>query len=299
MIKIKILPILFLLFICTNVFPTNNDSLLFVEELKKFAFKEIGVELTGDLYTQWVKEEKPYIYLYVSLPDKVQQPVELTSPFIFFGADEIAANEKALELQLSGYHTFCYKTYANSSARLSTRLLSYPREAISFIVFHEFIHNYIEQQFVKIPYEFNEALCDVVGNYGTLKYSQSTQNVNLMATENQIRTNEKIYMCLNTIILKLNKNSYKVNNPKKVLALNESCNKIIHDILKKCNAFQKDRFDFTVNNAYLLKNEYYCKNYFLLKKVLLKQKSIKDFLELMKTLPDKASDCELYLKKFI
>ena len=292
--KIKILSTIFLQFICIPAFSANNDSLLFIDELKKFAFKEIGVELTGDLYTQWVKEEKPYIYLYVSLSEKVQQPIELTSPFIFYRTDEIAANEKALELKEMGYHTFCYKTYANSAARLSNRLLSYPKEAICFIIFHEFIHNYLEQQFIKIPYEFNEALCDVIGNYGALKYAQSTQNVDLAATENQIRTNEKIYTCLNATISKINKNPQIVKNIQQVMTLNDKCSKIIRDILKKCNIFQKDRFDYTVNNAYLLKNEYYCKNYFLLK-----QKSIKDFLELMKTLPENASDCEAYLKNFI
>src|SRR5687767_5641103 len=108
--KIKVLFILILQFICSPAFSANNDSLLFIDELKKFAFKEIGVELTGDLYSKWANEEKPYIYLYVSLPNEVQQPSELTSPFIFYGTDEIESKKKELEFKEKGYHTFCYKT---------------------------------------------------------------------------------------------------------------------------------------------------------------------------------------------
>jgi hypothetical protein len=45
----------------------------------------------------------------------------------------------------------------------------------------------------------------------------------------------------------------------------QSCKKIIDNTLTQCNGFQRDRFNYEINNAYLLKNRYYSKHYFLLK----------------------------------
>jgi len=45
------------------------------------------------------------------------------------------------------------------------------------------------------------------------------------------------------------------------------------------NEFQNDRFNYKINNAYLLKNLFYSRYYFMMKKELGKKKSIKKFLE--------------------
>lgn len=284
--------LLFLQFVYVGAFSSGSDSLLYIDEVKRFAYNEIGYNLNGDFFNKWTNEEKPYIYLYVSLSDSIKRPTEFNYPYIFCGTDEDQANIEETKFTQRGYHTFCYKTNANSAALLNKRLLSYSKDAIAFIIFHELTHHYLDRKNIKIPYEFNEALCDVVGNYGALNYSMSTQNLDLASVKNQIKSNEKIYKCLNEAISNINK------NPKKTIVLNAKCQAAINDILKNANLFQKDRFDYHVNNAYLLKNEYYCKHYFLLKKVFLKLKTLKAFLELMKTLPENSSDCEKYLKKF-
>ncbi len=270
---------------------TAFDSLKFIEKVKQFAFKEIGVHLKGDFYTKSMEMDKPYVYLYVSLPDKIKTPPGY-SDLYFCNTDEMFAGRKSDSLKLKGYQTFCYKTYANSSAMLNKRFLSYPLEAESFIIFHELIHNYLSQQEIKIPYDFNEALCDVIGNYGTLDFFKTNKQLDLNAAKQQLEHNENIYWCLNKYISKINE------KPGKVIVLNNQCDRMMKTILKECNTFQNDRFNFTVNNAYLLKNQYYCKNYFLLKKVLMKQKSIKDFLEIIKAVPANSEECEKYLLKF-
>ncbi len=270
---------------------STNDSLQFVEQVKTFAYKEIGIELKGDLFTKSMEVDKPYLYVYVSKPDKIECPKECYN-FISCNTDQELADQKSKEFQLKGYQTFCYKTYANSSAMLNKRFFQYPKEAESFIIFHELIHNYISQLEIKIPYDFNEALCDVIGNYGTVSFFKSDRILDATTAVMQLKHNENIYWCLNKYMSKINA------KPTKAVSLNNSCNNMIKTILTECNLFQNDRFNFTVNNAYLLKNQYYSKNYFLLKKVLLKQKSIKDFLEIIKSVPADSDACQKYLLKF-
>ncbi len=287
--------IFFILFffqlICVTVFGDVNDS-IFILEIKSFVYKEIGMELKGDLFTKWNKEDKPYQYVYVSLADSIKSPPELKSAFIFCGTDEEQALKKAAEYKEKGNQVFCYKTYANSGALLNSRFISYSGEIKCFILFHELIHNYLSQEKIKIPYEFNEALADVIGNYGALDYSTETKKTDLALTKKQICINEKLYKCMNSFISRIN------SNPEKARQLDKKCNKRIHSILESANTFQRDRFNYEVNNAYLVKNQYYSKNYFLLKKILRKQKSIKGLLEIMKHLPERVEDCVIYLKKY-
>lgn len=281
---------LLLQFAFIHVFGAGNDS-LFLKELKDFVFKEIGTELKGDFYTKWDTARKPYLYVYVSLPGKVECPSDLTAPFIYCGADENRAQKTESHFKEEGYHVFCYKTYANSAALLNERFMSYREETKCFIVFHELMHNYINQQKLIIPYELNEALSDVIGNYGALKYSEDSGETNLRIAKAQIKLNEKIYALLNSTISKIN------THPRKISVLNARCQKKIHAFLKDADTFQRDRFDYEVNNAYLLKNQYYSRYYFLLKKVFLNSGTINEFLEIIKHLPEKISDCEKYLKK--
>jgi hypothetical protein len=277
--------------LCLQVSAADYDS-LYIADVKKFAFREIGVELKGELFTRWNESESPYFYVYVSLSDRVESPKEFTSSFIFCRNNPDSAEQVAALYTAKGYQAFCYKTYANSGTALTKKFLSYPDENKSFIVFHELIHNYIRQEKISIPYEFNEALSDVIGNYGTLNFSRETGKTDAARAELQIQSNEKIYQCMNRFIQKIN---HKPSHREKYY---KRCREIIHDALDQGTAFQIDRFDFPVNNAYLLKNLYYCKNYFLLKKVLLKQKTILEFLEIMKHLPANSEECTRYLEKY-
>jgi hypothetical protein len=291
--KSKLFLLLFFQLICFASFSAGIDSLLFIEETKAFLYKEIGTVLKGDFYTKWETEEKPYVYVYVSLPDRVERPKKIKDPYFAYATDEASAIVKESELKMEGYNTFLYKTYANSWALLNNTFLSYSREAKAFVLFHEIMHNYFKQKHIKIPYEFIEPICDIIGNYGTLKYAQSTQNVNLISAQDQIISNERIYQCFNSTILEIN------NSPLNTSKLNARCSDTINEILLNGNSFQKFRFGYKVNNAYLIKNGYYCKYYFLLKTVFLKQDSINSFLELIRKMPRKVPDCEKYLHKFV
>ena len=247
---------------------------LFIADCKKFIYKELGTELDSSYFTKRNYLDKPYIYIYVSRPDMVAAP-EDNGPFTT-ASDDAESLRKTSEMEKKGLQTMCYKTNANASTHMNNLFLAYPHEAIAFIMFHELTHNYQSYRHLSLPYEFNEAISDVIGNYGALKYAEETSKVDLKAVKHQLKTNEKIYACINLTTDKVNRNQAKQK------IYHEKCYKTIRKILKHGNQFQKDRFDYTVNNAYLLRYSNYCKNYFLLKDVLMKEGSIKGLLEEMK-----------------
>jgi hypothetical protein len=264
---------------------------LFIDEVKSFAFAEFGFELKGDLYCNWSDEDGPFFYIYISRQDSILKPKDFDGDFIYCKTNESYATAVEESYRRMAYDTFRYRAYANSATLINRRFLSYSKDAIAFIVLHELTHNYIRQKKMNMPYEFNEALCDVIGNYGAWKFAQSNKNIDTTGFKIQIKVNEDIYKCLNFTISGIN------TDPSNSAFKHKVCTEMLSKILSNGNSFQKDRFDHPVNNAYLLKNEYYCKNYFLLKKVFLKQGSIKDFLRVMELLPERNEEQESYLLK--
>lgn len=51
----------------------------------------------------------------------------------------------------------------------------------------------------------------------------------------------------------------------------------------------KDRYDYKVNNAYLLRNIYYAENYFLMKQLYLKINDLQKFIAFTTALPNDLS----------
>lgn len=277
--------------VCIAIHGTNNDSIFF-DNVKRFAFKEMGDTVDADLFTKWKADDNPYYYLYLSDIDKVHNGrVGTEDPYIYCSSEKEAL-DKGNNFN-SNYTTyFIYKAYMNSDALLNKRFISYRRESQAFIIFHELTHNFIIENKLDFPYEFNEALCDVVGNYGALKYAQSTKNINLKITQNQLQLNEKIYECLNTYIDLINAKPDRSKLPFYEI----ECHDKMKELLKNSDGFQKDRFDDYVTTGYLLKNYYYCHNYFLIKKVFQKQGSIKGLLEVIMKMPNDVAACTKYLE---
>jgi hypothetical protein len=273
---------------CSAAYP---DS-LFINGLKQFIYKESQLELDNNFYGAWKESDKPYTYLYASLNNAVKIPTDITSVFLAYDTMVQELKKKEEEYLSKGYHTFIYKTYANSAGKLNWHFMSYSAESKSFIILHEFTHNYISNLKLAVPYEFNEALADVIGNYGTLEYLKSI-GANPDSAEAQLRRNEKIYKIINRHIRKI---TYDSRNVKEY---NKECEKKIKKVLVTGDLFQKDRFDYHVNNAYLVKNKYYSLNYFLMKKLFLKQKTLANIFRILKNAPSKIEDFKKYIEQYI
>jgi hypothetical protein len=295
--KIRLLSIIVLLFCSLNkVFSCNYDS-LFIENVISYVFKEFNVTLDGKFYTTWAKYNEPEIVFYISLPDKIQVPPDLLYYYSYSDLqDVLKVRIIETEYRKKGYSTFIYKTYATGKTYLSERFVSYPYEELSFITFHELLHNYIIQQKIQIPYEFVEAACDIVGNYGALNYSMYgiSNKVTTSKVQKQTLLNENIYQLFNSYIDSINQS----RKQEEVKYLCDRCNISLHKLLTDADDFQKDRFEYTVNNAYLLKNSNYCVEYFLLKRVLFKAGSIKNFLEIIKGISHEMPWGEKYPEKY-
>lgn len=272
----------------------QGEEFAFLEFVKKYTWKEFGTQLHGSFYTEWKHADEPYYYVYVSRRDTVASPESLSNSGTFYMScrDETEGKCKAALWESQGYDAFLYKSYATSGARLNSRLLSYPREAICFIIFHELLHNYIAQKNMRIPYDFHEALGDVIGNYLTLKMAETFLNLDLAGVHKEIAINEQIYACMNNYISLIR--PIEKNIPQ-ILA---SCHAEIEQLLLSANHFQKDRFANSGSNGFLLKNSNYCRNYFLLKEVLLKQQSVRKLLEIVAKMPADAKLCAAYLQEY-
>ena len=287
--QIKLLLLLLLNSISLFSVAQYKDSTLIVD-LKKFIYDRSGITLKRPFYEERSAYDVPNLYLYVSFTDKVKSISERWSMGLTYSEKDALKEE--LKYKEKGYQTFIYKTYGASDAKLTSGFIAYPQVAKAFIVFHEFIHNYISQTKLCLPYDFQEALGDVVGAYGSLEYFHSGKSPALDSSKIQLKRNEKIYSIINKCIQAVN------DHPEKGDKFRAACEKKIKALLTKGNSFQKDRFNYTVNNAYLLKNSYYSQNYFLLKKVFLKQKTLKKFFEVIKNCPDGEEECKKYLEKF-
>lgn len=271
-----------LFWINSNIFGLQYDS-LFIDSTKKFANKEFGVILNSGLYTKWSETNDAKFLLYVSLPNRVQ---DAKNTFII---DE--SKPKKEQYDKLGFTTFEYEFYCDASTLLKEKFLSFSFESISFIMFHELLHNYFIQEKIQLPKELNEAACDVIGNYCTLKYVKYNKRLQKKNVKQMIEANEKTYEIMNKYILRINQETEDASD------LCDQCNSELYLLSKTYDDFQRIRFYSAVNTAYLLKNSDYSINYFLLKSILLKVKNIKEFLLILRHCPENKKDYEKYLAK--
>ena len=283
----KIILIL-ILFNTSNLIASKYDS-LFISNTRTYILKTLNFTPKDPLYQHWASSNNPYLYLYVSKKNKVETPDSAYKTFIFIGFDTVAANLKTSKIQDQGFDVFIYKTFANSNTELSDSLLNFSPEAISFIMFHEIMHHYKRANFPNLPYKYEEAAGDILGNYGTLYYANTNQNLSIEKARLQLTTNEEIYRIMNESIDNINGGLFNISD------VQNQCYHKIQTELRRCNSFQIYRFNYPVNNAFLLKNMRYSKEYFILKDVFLKAGSIPKFIEILKELAA-ASDKEKFLQ---
>ena len=177
--KIHIFQLIILTFLALNTFAIKKDS-LFIEAVKQYFHKETGMVFLEHYFTE-VDSTLPDKLLYVSYSNKIESPYGIMGFFNY--TDKLDLKYKSMR-----YETFCYsKSYANANAKLSERFLSYPNEAQVFVILHELMHNYIRQfKFKRIPYDFEEALCDIIGNYGSLDFAETENLIDLNLIKRQI-----------------------------------------------------------------------------------------------------------------
>ncbi|MFH2141012.1 MAG: hypothetical protein ABIJ97_01220 [Bacteroidota bacterium] len=266
-----------------NKLQDYNDSAFF-DKIKNFFFKEIGYELQGDLYSKY-KNAFDFDYLIIiSLHNKVEMPKQfkpdifkkrnhLDRPYIICGKDIDNFKKIESECNEKGYHTSCCHTTLNSKAYITEELTSLSQENKVHAVFHELMHNYISQNKIRMQYNYEEALCEVIGNYFTLKFAKTNNEIDNEIVEREIIKNEKFYQCINYYIFEINRGGRNVDS------LNNECEKKIKTIFENTDFSEKMKREDYVNNAYLLFQNSYSEKYFILKKMYLEQPTITEFID--------------------
>jgi len=278
--------ILFSLLIHFQTFSQNFSDLKLelIENVKEYCTSELNMNISPHFYTLWSDREDPNYYLFVSRKDTLISGYE-KSPYRSFGHSFNDAKTEKDKFDQLGYSTLLYQTYGNTATRLSKHLLSYSNESIAFIAFHEATHQHIARNSM-IPYSIIEAVCDVVGNYATLNLFTKNKQQSKRKTKKQIVQIESIALEINKLINKQTID-YSILSRK------------ISTLKKTKDKFKIERYDYEINNAYLLRNKNYTINYFELKKVLTLTGDLKTFLEFIIDLPYDENECNRKINKKI
>ncbi len=135
--------------------------------------------------------------------------------------------------------------------------MKYDDESLVFILFHEATHYILKENYPKIPYNFNEAICDHNANCLSVNFFRANPELNYEAAVFQKARIELIYNSINeNYIYYLQEGKFSKST---ILILNELVNSP-----KTNNAFLQSRYNYPVNNAFFLRNNYYSNNYFFL-----------------------------------
>lgn len=265
-----------------------------IAKLKSFAQDELAIQLKEKFYTEWEEKESFNQYLYVSLADKIQIPDGLP-PYMHFGTDVEKATKKKAELDEKGYHTLLYQTAGTSAAHLTRILLSYPFESLAFVVLHEAFHVNLDKVKKNIPYEIEEAFCDVVGNCGAILFAQNA-GAGILETakaEHHKNLNEQIYKCILH-----HKQLIMVSAAADFPQIYKNCEEALKKLLPVGNDFFKNRYVYPINNAFFIRNYYYTEHYFSLARLVNKKRNLRDAIQFVSDLPSDIKDAEKALWDF-
>ncbi|MEW6468608.1 MAG: hypothetical protein AB1458_06770 [Bacteroidota bacterium] len=264
----------------------------FIHQLGQIARDELGFKIDSNFYKSWQEKDDYYYYIYCSSPDSICNV--LKSPYEYLGTDEEKAKKKKQHYDSLNYQVMVYKTAGTSAARLNKALLSYPYETISFIVFHEAFHQHASATGRKLPYEMEEAACDILGNYITQMLEKRFSQYSRKEAKNLVSLHENLYATINKYDSMICMT--KGNVP---TGLYTFCYDDIQKLLKKSSQFQQDRFSYPVNNAYFVRYRYYASNYFLLKKLYVKYNDPKKFVDVMTNLSKEEPEARKILENKI
>ncbi len=233
----------------------EKQSIKLIRELEKFGKKTLHLQLNKKFYTEWQIPEQQNTYLYTSRSDSILLPDHFPA-FEFFGTDTLAARIKADSLSNVGFDELIYRTSGTSAVRLTHYMLYYPPEAIVFIVLHEMAHVHRQQAKLEIPYAAEESFGDFLGNVAGEYFVQKYHPEFLKEFQLQRKIHENLYALFIKAESRLQGRTGIAKN-----SINAQSQVHLNNLLLSANAFQCDRFDYKMNNAYLLRNRFYYRWY--------------------------------------
>lgn len=245
--------------------------------LKLYAKEHLELDFKKSFFSKWSEDESMHYYLYVSSADKVSAP-EGMKDFEYFGSNKEAATAQQKKHVEKGLHTLLYKRSGADDFTITNSLLSFSPESMALLVFHAATHQHFGKH-AKLSLPVEEALCEVMGVFGAQFFAQRNESVDENGVKRLTKTIERSYKLINETIPNISSD----------VAQNDKLyRKIEHKLFSdfyNADAFIQQRFIHPVNNAYLLKNQYFAKYYELIKSLAEKDKFIGTFLYNTERLP--------------
>ena len=242
-----------------------KHQLELVDSVRSYIQNTLHLNTGNDFYQKWsTHKDSMYYYVYVSAANNVESYP--SNPLGFFIYDiEDSALSSANKFTGQGYQTLIYKTSGTADAELTPKLLSYPDEAIAFIMVHEAVHRHISgmQMQTRYPYIYEECLCDAMANIACVEMAKKPKLLRPEAAFNQQKLFEEAYAFVNRQRKKLDAAS---NGAKPGIFKTTTLH--IAELMQTGNQFQKDRMIYEVNNAYFLRNQSYATHYFEVKRMI-------------------------------
>lgn len=238
----------------------KQERLAFIASTRTLIIDSLKLHPAREFYTQHIDQDSLYCYVYVSSSDSVHKI--FPGNFYYFGFDSERARKRSDSLSQLGYDVMLYQTAGTSASVITNHLLTYDTYSIAFIMLHEAMHVHLVYAGYRVPYYYEESIGDVVGN-AYLKYCIPAGHKKTM--KRFVKCNEKVYRVINRC---LKGKKSKVKSEKRIFKITE----------KYGTAFQRERYQYPVNNAYLLRFRDYTQHYFKLKRKFRKQSTLKKSL---------------------
>jgi hypothetical protein len=271
--------VLLLLLCCANVAFAQPELVLY-QKIEILAKDSMQMYLEPRFFKRFKDVEQPFIYTYFCKKDSIEK---CEIPDSLDGKAKSYFLKYAETGDCAGCDILVYKTYGTSATYLTKHLLEYDPESQAFIAFHEAMHQHL-QHIGRPNYAIEEALCDAFANKCIVYYADylgldKTRAIQIAAWHSVIYT--EVNRVISTI-----KNTKDIT---KIKAIHREFALFLHLFLPTASPFQRERFDYTINNAYFYRQYDYAWYFFKIsdemRKMLQKPKSSPaDVIEVAKTI---------------
>lgn len=268
-IKKTIIPVwtgfLLILVLCkTNGLSAQSDSASnqqLIAKTRLLLIDSLKLKPARNFYTETIHDDSLFTYVYVSSSNSISALTP--GHFYYYGTNTSKGRKIADSIsRLPGCDVMLYQTAGTSASLIHPELLRYDPLSIAFIMMHEAMHTHLVHAGYRIPYDFEEAIGDVAGNHFLKNYTDPSLKKDVRRF---VKCNRKVYRNVNRC-LKGRRSKSKTEQR-------------IYDITEKYGtSFQKQRYRYPVNNAYLLRFRDYTTHYFRLNRKFTRKRNIHEAL---------------------
>jgi hypothetical protein len=251
-----------------------NEKKRLIKEGAKFAREELGFQFRRSCLRM---RRNPHYAVYAGdsslcIPSEeweVSEKGEKVSEVESFRTPFFAGRFRE-SLERGGLDTMLYTVHA-SNRGLSKSLLDFSPEGIVQVLFHEIFHGHLKE---KSPYTLikdEESLADAMGYLCGIEFSKLNGQLDTDSLVKSENTFEKVSLFLKQCIDRVKRGEISEE-------FYTTSGKTLRKFLPDFDDYQRQRFDYEFNNAFLVRYRDYCYNYPESKKLVLQYGNLARFV---------------------